>query len=637
MSWSEGCNNTRRVRDVFAEFSALQGELTDEQAKATLCEFLFHNPAFLMDIIGDVKMFPMQELVIKGWARNDYNLGVWGRGVSKSWTVALFALFWAIFHPGVRIVIMSAAFRQSRKILEQCEKFINAPDEFGNPTKLPVNFPDGIRRGTDEWQIKVPNQATIICLPLGDGKKIRGIRADVLIVDEFAYLPETIIGEILRPFLAAKQNIQEQRRINDREDRLIAEGRMTEDQRTVLEDRKKVIFLSSACYQFEHMYKRYQEWTGLLMLNPETQKKLYDEFKASGETYFISRIAWDASPDGLLNIREVNAAKRELSESMFAREYGAQFTSDSGGYYKMSKMISCSVQDKEDGPCLELAGQKGAKYIVAIDVASSGAEDSDHFAISVIKLITRDTDGRVIPLLVHSYAIAGGNLKDHTLYLYYILKNFNVVYIAIDASQGKNVEFLNSSIQSELFRAGRIELSDIDAEFEKDDFPNLPAQIKKSYNFTAGRIVHKQSFHPNWQRAANEWMQACIDHRNMMFGGKIAAHASVCSGAMSTDISMLKGHEDFEHMGISAFIDLQDSLLDLTRNECATVIVTTTDTGTMQFKLPQNVRRSGGPNRVRKDNYSSLLLGVWAAKMYVDMQTAEVRTGTQDFPYAMIG
>jgi hypothetical protein len=113
-----------------------------------------------------------------------------------------------------------------------------------------------VQRGTDEWILEVPqNGATIRCLPLGDGTKIRGVRADLLVVDEFAFLPEPIIGEILRPFLAANSRIKEQRTIQEREDEMVKAGVMTTDQRTILEDRKKVIFLSSACYQFEHMFK----------------------------------------------------------------------------------------------------------------------------------------------------------------------------------------------------------------------------------------------------------------------------------------------------------------------------------------------------------------------------------------------
>lgn len=625
-SWTKGNNPERPIDNIFVEMSAIEGEISDEEAKATLAKFLYHNPAFMFDLLGGMKLFPMQELIIKGWARNEYNLAIWGRGMGKSFLVAVFALYWAMFNPGVRVIIASFSFKQSRQILSICAKLINENDA----ALLRSAFPIDVRRGTDEYVLEVPNGAVIRCLPLGDGKKIRGFRADLLIIDEFAFLPENIIGEILRPFLASNSRIKEQRAIDERETDLIARGLMSADQRTILEDRKKVIFLSSACYQFEHLYKRYLDWIDLL-----TNPLKMEELQEGGVSYFISRLSWEAAPPGLLNLREIEQARRESSESMFNREYGAQFTSDSGGYFKMSKMIECSIKDGEL-PVLELYGEKNAEYIVSIDVALSGAEDADHFAICVLKLITK-VDGRRIPMLVHSYAVAGGDLKDHILYFYYVLTRFNVVYIAIDASQGDNVEFLNSSVQSKLFKDARIDLCDIEADLKHDRFNEMPIEIKLSYNRAIGRIVHKQAFSSAWQRAANEWMQACFDHHNMLFAGKIAANSTAAGIASQADMSLLNAHGDFKDMGVSLFIELQDNLVDMTRTECAMIVVDTTPTGHLQFKLPQNVRRSGGPNRARKDSYSALLLGIWAARMYLESQSIHIETGPSEFPYILIG
>lgn len=610
----------------------LTGELTYEQAQATLCEFLYHNPAFLMDFLAGIKMFPMQELVIKGWMKNDYNLGVWGRGVSKSWAVALFAIIWAIFKPKTKIVIVSFSFRASRRILEQIEKFVNDPDA----SMLKACFPEKMGRKTDEWKWELPNGSNITCLPLGDGKKIRGIRADLLIVDEFAYLPEPIIGEVLRPFLTANNKIKEELKHREEQDKLIAVGAMTEDQRTVIEDRKKVIFLSSACYQFEHMYKRYCDWVGLMTI-PEKR----EEMNEAGMAYFVSRISYEAAPKGLLNLKEIDQAKRDASESMFDREYRAIFTGDSSGFFRASKMMACSVKDGET-PCLELVGERGARYIMGIDQSLSGSETSDHFAICVMKIIKKE-DGKEIGMVVHSYAVAGGNLKDHILYLFFLLRNFNVVYIALDASQGDELEFVNSANQSKLFQDHKIELLPLDAEFKSEDFGEIPKQIKKSYNLSAGRIVQKQPFSSAFQRRANEYLQASFDHNWIRFASKIAGNSGVASKAANTNLSMLVSHEEFAPEkagdGVSAlqFIDLQDRLIDLTRNECAMIQVKATDGGTLQFGLPQALRRTTGPNKTRKDSYSALLLCNWAVKMYLDSLAIQESKGPVDFPYGWAG
>lgn len=558
----------------------------------------------------------------------------WANGFinHNSWTVSLFALIWAMLNPGNRIVIVSFAFRASRRILEQCEKFINEKDAALLRAAFPDEKPYGLHRKTDEWLLKVPNGATIQCLPLGDGTKIRGTRADTLIVDEFAYLPEDIIGEVLRPFLTANNKIKEQIENSEREDKLIAQGIMTEEERTVINDFKKVIFLSSACFEFEHMFKRYTDWTNLLM-----DDKRAEEIRSSGTSYFVSRIGYEAAPAGLLNMKEIEEAKKDISEAMFKREYGAIFSGDSDGYFRASKMLDCSVKDKES-PCLELTGERGAEYVLGIDQALSGSEGADHFAMCLMKLVKRPTDERRIGMVVHSYAVAGGNLKDHMTYLLYLLTNFNIIYIALDASQGDELEFVNSCNQSKAFKEYHIALDSIEADFKKDDYRELPVQIRRSYNRTSGRILQKQPFGSAFQRAANEHLQACFDHRRILFGGKISANDAATSCALDVDLSLLQSHADLidpetKRLSNTDMMELQDRLLDLTRKECAMIQVKATELGTMTFGLPQSAKRTSGPSKTRKDSYSALLLCNWAVHLYLMSLDVEVQTGTRDFPY----
>lgn len=630
--WERGCNIIRPVRDVNAEFAELEGELTYEEAQATLAEFFYHNPAFMLDLLAGMKMFPFQELVIKGWMANDFNMAVWGRGLSKTYSVAIFALLWAMFNPNNRIIVISFSFRASRNILDQCAKFLKEKGAGLFASSFPNNKDWGLTRATDEWIWSVPNGSTIKCLPLGDGTKIRGQRADTLIVDEFAFLPESVVGTILQPFLVAQGNIKEAQNLKEHEDAMIVRGEMTEEDRTILEDFKKVIFLSSACYQFEHLFKRYTEW--IKEIKNDGSNPLEPKSTAS---YFVSRLSYRAAPEGLVNAKVIEDAKKNTSEAVFAREYDATFTPDSGGYFKASKMHECTMADGEGSSTMELKGEKDAEYVLAIDSALSGAETSDHFAMQVLKIVTRQTDGKRLPMLVHSYAVAGGDLQDHTLYFYYILKNFNIVYIATDASQGDSVEFLNSSIQSELFKSAKIHLSALDADFKTDDFSNVAKEVKRSYNLTAGQIIQKQPFSSNWQRAANEYMQACFDHRGALFAAHIRANSSASAKAMAMDISIIQRHKEFAKTTITEFIELQDNLVDLTKKECAMVIVKQTELGTQQWTLPQNVRRTTGPQRERKDSYSALLLGIWATKVYLESQTIEVQVGPPNFPYGFVG
>ena len=52
---------------------------------------------------------------------SDYFLGIWSRGMSKSFSTAVFALLDAILHQGVHIGILSKSFRQSKMIFKKIE------------------------------------------------------------------------------------------------------------------------------------------------------------------------------------------------------------------------------------------------------------------------------------------------------------------------------------------------------------------------------------------------------------------------------------------------------------------------------------------------------------------------------------
>jgi hypothetical protein len=102
-------------------------------------------------------------------------------------------------------------------------------------------------------------------------------------------------------------------------------------------------------------------------------------------------------------------------------------------------------------------------------------------------------------------------------------------------------------------------------------------------------------------------------------------------------VPLLKDHEELCELSPSQFIEHQDNLLDLTRKECSMIQVKQSSLGTQNWDLPQNMKRTGGPNKVRKDSYSALLLGVWAIKMYLDSQAVPSEEPPEDFPYVLIG
>ena len=79
------------------------------------------------------------------------------------------------------------------------------------------------------------------------------------------------------------------------------------------------------------------------------------------------------------------------------------------------------------------------------------------------------------------------------------------------------------------------------------------------------------------------------------------------------------------------FIEHQSDMLDLTKNECALVQITTTAQGTQTFDLPPNLRRQTGPDKARKDSYSALVLGNWMAKIHFDSNDKGIEDAFETF------
>lgn len=607
--------------DVNKELAQLKGELTEKQARATLGRFLEYNLAFAARILTGMLWHPRQILFIKAWWHNNFNIAIWSRGGAKTSLAAIFAVLYAIFNPGTSILIVSQNFRSSRRMLENLESIATSP---AGVLLLQCFKNKKLSRRNDLFQWELKNGSKITAVPLSNGEGLRGLRATVLIVDEALLVPIKIIKEILQPFLVAAGDITKRRKVREKEDRLIRKGLMKEEDRMEFPTDAKMILLSSASYQWEDLYKIYCDYLRRATEDTWEQREI--------ASYSVTQVGYEGVVEELLDkaiLKDVTEG--ETPQSIIDKEYKAIFIQGSDSYFSLKKMLECTTKEMEE-PCIEIVGEKGAEYVLGIDPSFSSAESSDHFAMSLLKIIRKGD--KKIGMLVHSYAVAGGNLKDHILYLYYLLTHFNVIYVGIDASQGDEVEFINSCNNSQIFKTAGIDLKSLEADFNKEDMTELPKQIKKSYNKEGRRIVQKQAFHSAFQRAANEYLQACIDYKNIWFAGKVqfveGLGDRMARGNENIPILDPKsGHTTLikDNVGVYEFIELQGSLIDLTQKECSLVEVNSSELGNQSWALPSAMKRSKSANRIRKDNYSSLLLANWCLRMYLlSQEQIEVQT-----------
>lgn len=617
--WEEGLQPTEPVIDWNVKFqNELTGELEYDVARKTLGKFLMHNIGFFVQLLTGFRLEAYQRIMIKGWLQKNFTLTVAGRGYSKSFCAAHFAYLYCLMHPGHNVLMTSATFRSSRKVLENIDTWSKRKEG----VFLRQTMSREMTKKQDMYVIHFHNDATITAVPLGDSNKLRSLRCNVLIIDEGLLIPQSTIDLVLKPFLAAGADITQKQKIRAREKRLMEAGRMNEGEKMKFKSSSKMIILSSASYQWEALYDTYKKYLEIIAGKEGVEAEKMEDTQA---TYLVHQLSYKSMKEELID----PAIKKEIEdkvmpESVIKREYEAQFVQESEGYYSARKMAECTIPDGML-PSIEINGEPGAEYILGIDPNVSSSPYNDHFAMCVLKIVTKP-NGKKIGMVIHQHAFAGVDLKYYILYFYYLLMKFNIVYIACDTTSGDNLDFINICNESELFKTKNIELLPIEAEFGKENFADISRQINKSYNKQARRIVQKQNFHSAFQRAANEYLQACIDYKNIIFASKALSVANLASSMEQCDILDLnKIHPEFCEDGSSGsmyeFIQYQDNLIDLLKKECALIEMKSSALGNIIFDIPQAFKRSKNPARPRKDSYSAFLLSNWALKCYLEAQT----------------
>ena len=610
--WHETTKYKKKTENYNEVFRQLKGELEDKEAKITLIKFLRQNLYFTTYLLTGIKLSPYQEVTLKGLFNRNFSMCVWGRGCGKSFIASVYCVLQCIFEPNTKILIAGPTFRTARAIFNNIEKMSETK---GAELLLQAFGAKSKRNDLYEWDI---NGGSIRAIPLS-GEKIRGFRANILVLDEFLLLPEEIIKNVLMPFLVAPQDMKRRIDIREMEDLLIQKGKMKEEDRMVFVNNSKMIALSSASYTFENLYKTYQEWVNQIT-SPE-----------KGESsYFVSQFGFEALPAEMIDKTIIEEAQSGgTSHSSFLREYCAQFTDGSDSYFSAKKMEDCTLKDEY--PHTLIRGTPGKKYIIGIDPNMSDSPNADYFAIAVMEL---DEEAGV-GILVHTYS-GLGSLNNHVKYFGYLMSYFDVVCIVAD-NAGADI-FIDTCNQSEVFRNAKINIKLLDfvAEAEGPDYEMQVKNARSQYNLSEKRIAFNQVFSSNFIRKGNEYLQACIDYKKVLFASRTCSNdkffSEVIDCTLPKELIFTGDKEDWTNLD---FIENQDDFIYQTKKQCSMVEYTTTSRGMQNFDLPQHLKRGSSATRARKDNYSAFMLANWGVKCYNDIMKQNVETNTFTFTPVM--
>ena len=133
---------------------------------------------FCKDILN-VTLIPTQCVILKELSKRKFPMLIASRGFGKSFMLAVYSLVRAVLQPGLKVVIAGAAFRQSKIIFNYIEQIWDNAPLLRDMAKH-SNKQYGAKHDQDMYRFLI-NGSEIMAIPIGNGDKIRGLRAGLLV------------------------------------------------------------------------------------------------------------------------------------------------------------------------------------------------------------------------------------------------------------------------------------------------------------------------------------------------------------------------------------------------------------------------------------------------------------------------
>jgi hypothetical protein len=580
---------------------------------------IMRDPRYLgatCKLLFDIELHPMQICILQEFWIRAFPMYIASRGWGKSFLLALYCIIRCAFFPGTKIVVVGAAFRQSKIIFEYMETI------WRNSPILRSIFngnDDGPRRDVDRCTIRLGDSWTI-AIPMGDGSKIRGLRAHIIIADEFASISPEIYETVVSGFAAVSaspiQNVKEQAK----RQAMIDSGLWTPELDVInLKMGNQAIISGTADYGFKHFASYWKRYKSIIESKGD-QRKLEEIFKGevpsnfNWRDYSIIRIPYELIPKGFMDDKQVSRAKATIHTGIYNMEYAACFVNDSEGFFRRSLIESCVCTEANNivinnKPIIfdsVVQGNGNYKYIYGIDPAS----EQDNFSIVILEV--HPDHSRI----VYCWTTNRNNFKDRQKaglaneYDFYgfcarkirnLMKSFPPVRIGMDA-QGGGV-----AIEEALHDPSKIE------EGEHVIWPVIDYDKSKDTDAQSGLHILElvQFAKADWTSQANHGLRKDLEDKVLLFPR---------FDNLTLGLALDKENKDIMTTDLNPIYDsASECILEIEelKNELTTIVMTQTSTGpnardrwdTPEVKLP-----GGKKGRLRKDRYSALVIANMLAR-----------------------
>jgi hypothetical protein len=567
-------------------------------------------------LLFDIELHPIQIAILQEFWIRPFPMFIASRGFGKSFLMAMYCTLRCILKPGTKIVVVGAAFRQSKLVFEYMETM------WRNSAILRSIFSgndDGPRRDVDRCTMRFGESWTI-AIPMGDGSKIRGLRAHIIIADEFASISPDIYETVVSGFAAVSatpiQNVKREAKKQAMKDAGLWNYDLEQLNLTM---GNQAIVSGTADYAFKHFASYWRRYKSIIESKGD-KYKLEELFKGdipenfNWNDYSIIRIPYELIPKGFMDDKQVARAKATIHTGIYNMEYAACFTEDSDGFFKRTLIESCVT--KESAPIMigeervlfdvRITGDQKHKYIYGIDPAS----EKDNFSIIILE--AHPTHNRV----VYCWTTNRTNFKErqkaglsseHDFYAFCARKIRNLMKVFPCEKIGMDAQGGGVAIEEALHDPGKLEEGEILIWPVIDD--NKPKDTDDQQGLHILELV--QFARADWTSQANHGLRKDLEDKVLLFPR---------FDQLSLAFALDQENKDIMTADLTPIYDsTSECILEIEelKNELTTIVMTQTSTGsggrdrwdTPDLKLP-----NGKKGKLRKDRYSSLVIANMLAR-----------------------
>ena len=622
-------NNTKKIEEAWLNLPEDYDEETafnplidvPESAKDKLHVFLiwmFTNTeyfALFCKYVLHFELLPMQLVILQEMWYRKFPMLIGSRGLGKTSLMAIYCLLRLLFLPKRKVVVAGASFRQSKLVFEYMETLWNGSPILRDMCK---GANQGPSKDVDMWKFRIFDSIAYF-LPIGDGSKIRGLRAHDLLIDEFAAHNKEIFETVLSGFnavssapldniklIAAKKKAMELDLWEDdiREEKLLAIP-------------NQIVISGTAYYDFNHFASYWKQWHKIIESRGDKEKLIQafggpDKYHPSllHNHYSIMRIPFEIIPEGFMDAAQVARSRATFDSGTYLNEFGACFSKDSNGFFRRSLIEACTVNPETDFGTLPegtdlfeavLHGRQDRKYVYGIDPAS----EVDRFAIVILEI--HNNHRRIVYCWTTNKKqfqarVKNGVTKENEYYSYCarkireLMKRFPTDHIAVD-SQGGGYAVLEALHDKDKYKSDEGELPMWEA--------INPDKPKDSDGQAGLHNIYMVSFSSaDYTRDANHGLKADFENKVLLF-----------PFFDSISLAQAELKDDDEIDGLT-YDSLDDCIVDLEelKDELSSIVLTQTPSGREHWDTPEIKLSGSKKGRLRKDRYSALLMANMLAR-----------------------